>query len=188
MPLVDHGTITPANGPADSTRGNHILQGHANVLDESARAAVVIAAADLGRAVRQTAGLLPGYYISIATGTGLDKWELIGNALSYKLISDSIGANQNNYAPTGWEFATHLRLTATGANRDITGFVAVADSETFVKHIVNIADFAVTLTHDDALSTAANRILLPGDLDFSIGPNEAASLFYDETSTRWRLQ
>lgn len=74
--MVDkqHGDMVPGDGADDTTRGVHVIQGFADVTDEAARAAITIAAGDLGRCIRQTAGLLPGWYLAKATGSGLDKW------------------------------------------------------------------------------------------------------------------
>lgn len=184
---VDHGTITPANGPVGSTRGNHIIQGWAAVVDEAARAVLTVLATDLGRVVRQTAGLRPGYYISDTTGTGLDKWQYIGS-VSFVLITATFATSQNNYNPTGFAEASHVRLDPTATGLSITGLQAPAVGDTHVKGLVNITANPVQLPNQDVLSLVANRFALPGGADFFVGPGESAVVFYDTVSLRYRIQ
>lgn len=119
-------------------------------------------------------------------GSGGIEWGMGGGAFSQ--ISATVTADEDDFEPTGWGAATHVILTLTGGNWDITGFAAATGSDAFVKTILNASSFAATLTDSDAGSVEANRSLLPGDLDFSLGKNEAATIFYDATATRWRLQ
>lgn len=120
-------------------------------------------------------------------GSGGIEWG-VDEGSAFSVISDTITADEDDYEPTGWAAATHIRATLTGGNWSITGAAPATGTDAFVKTIVNISSFAITLTDSDAGSAAANRFLLPGNLDFSIGPNESATIFYDATSTRWRLQ
>ena len=96
----------------------------------------------------------------------------------------SIGASQNNYAPTGFATADILRITASGAF-SITGIIAETTSTR--KKIINIGSNIITLTHQDVLSTAANRIIIPGAVSLSLLADDSVDLFYDTTTARWRV-
>jgi hypothetical protein len=69
-----HGDMNPGDGVDDITKGVHVLQRFADVVDETARALVTIAAADMISAIQQTAGAEPGLYLTKSTGTGLANW------------------------------------------------------------------------------------------------------------------
>jgi hypothetical protein len=76
MATKKHHLLTP-------TDGVHPLQGFTDVADEAARAAVNVAAVavagnpGIGGIIRQTGGVLPGFYAAIATGAGLTKWRRV---------------------------------------------------------------------------------------------------------------
>jgi hypothetical protein len=94
-----------------------------------------------------------------------------------------IVANTDNYNPTGLSTAGVLRVS-TDASRNLTGIVAQADGPELL--ICNIGAFDLVLKHDTT-STAANRFYTPNNADFTIRQNGCARLFYDLTSTRWRV-
>lgn len=100
------------------------------------------------------------------------------------LSPTSIGANQNDYAPTGFASASFVRLTASGAY-SITGLAGGANGRAVV--LVNIGSNPITLAHENASSTAANRFACPDSVDFYLQPGAVAWVVYDTTSTRWRL-
>lgn len=105
-------------------------------------------------------------------------------ALTGVITPTQIGANQNNYAPTGIGTASTLRVSASGAF-NITGITGGSIGRLLL--LENVGSFNITLTHDDASSTAANRFLLPGGASVVIAPNKSAAISYDATSGRWRL-
>lgn len=92
-----------------------------------------------------------------------------------------IVANTDNYAPTGLSTATGLRLS-TDAARDLTGITGGVAGRILFLH--NVGSFNLVL-RDDVTSTAANRFALTGD--FTLTPDMAIILQYDNTSLRWRL-
>jgi hypothetical protein len=108
-----------------------------------------------------------------------------GSSPSYSIISPtSIGANQNNYAPTSWSTADIVRLTASG-DFDITGFDATASTPRKLLWNVDTAN-TFTLKDESASSTAANRIQCPYGTDLKIPPDGFLSIHYDATTARWR--
>lgn len=97
----------------------------------------------------------------------------------------ALAASQNDYSPTNLAVATTLRLDAS-APVNVTGIALGASGR--VLAVVNVSTAnAITLTHEDAASTAANRLLLPSGANLTLPPNGAALLVYDATSSRWRV-
>lgn len=69
-----HGLLDPTDGK-NGQPAIHVIQGQFLDTDhEGTRKAIVIATANVGGVVHQTAGAVPGWYLAIDTGTGLDKW------------------------------------------------------------------------------------------------------------------
>lgn len=92
-----------------------------------------------------------------------------------------IVANTNDYAPGR---ANVYRVT-TDASRNITGLVAGTSGE--VRYLISVGTNDIVLTHEDALSTAANRFLCQGAANVTLVDNEAVLLLYDATTARWRV-
>lgn len=103
------------------------------------------------------------------------------------VISPTLSASpNNNYNPTGLAAAGVIRFSGAGATYQITGIVA-QPSGTELECWV-ITNELVRFMHEDALSTAANRILTPTAALVEIGQNDGAGLWYDGTTQRWRLK
>lgn len=104
------------------------------------------------------------------------------DAIANVVVSPSqITGNQNDYAPgTGDVF----RISSDAA-RDITGIAAGSSGQAIV--LRNVGSFAVTLKHQSASSSAANRILVPWAGDCVIPAEAAVVLTYDATTQRWRV-
>jgi hypothetical protein len=102
---------------------------------------------------------------------------------SAEVSPGAIGASQNNYAGlnTGL-FETIGRLTSSG-DFNITGFTGGATRKRLA--IRNIGANTLTLTHEDAASTAANRMTLVGSASCSLAPGDSVELTYDGTTSRW---
>lgn len=95
-------------------------------------------------------------------------------------------ADQNDW--TGPSFAgTEAVLYRIGgtAARNLTGMVAEGDGQ--VVCLLNVEGFDITLKHDDAGSTAANRFYLPNNADLILGTGCAAICWYDPIDTRWAV-
>ena len=93
---------------------------------------------------------------------------------------DQITANQNNY-PLPEEFL--IRLSSDAA-RTITGFAGARPELTI---ICNVGAQNIILAHQNAGSTASNRIISPTGADYTLNANESAHVVYDFTSLRWRI-
>ncbi len=93
-----------------------------------------------------------------------------------------ITANQNDYSPAGLSGAAVLRLSSD-ASHNITGLAAGANGSLLT--LVNVGSNAITLQNANSGSSAANRFAFSGDV--TITASQAASIWYDGTSSRWRL-
>jgi hypothetical protein len=93
-----------------------------------------------------------------------------------------ITADQNDYAIGSGDI---FRLDASAA-RNITGIVAGANGQAVL--LVNTGSFAITLKHESASSTAANRLTVPWAGDYVMSANGGAALLVYFTATnRWRV-
>jgi hypothetical protein len=104
------------------------------------------------------------------------------------LTPATLGANQNNYNPTGWSTANVIRLNTNSAtDREITGAAAGQNGE--IKYLVHRANGTgrVILNHENASSTDVNRFLFANLTNFSIDPHDMVGIWYDGTSQRWRV-
>jgi len=115
-----------------------------------------------------------------------------GNAINNQewteLSPTALAAQADNYDPTSFGTAHVVRQDLTGS-QTITGFSAPAGTDNRRFIVVNIdgASDVLTLAHEDASSTATNRILCPGGTNLTLNPGFSALLDYDVTSSRWRV-
>lgn len=93
-----------------------------------------------------------------------------------------ITANQNDYAPADFANCAVLRLSSDAA-RDITGLAGGSHG----RHVAvfNTGAFNLTLKAENASSTAVNRFAASADV--VLAPKEGVALWYDQTSSRWRV-
>ena len=92
-----------------------------------------------------------------------------------------LAADQNNYTLASGDI---LRISASAA-RNITGLVATVNGD--ARLLVNIGTFDITLKHQSASSTAANRFLCAGASDYTLAAGASAPVVYDSTSGGWRV-
>ena len=125
--------------------------------------------------------------VDSVSGTAINNVLRIYNAylsLDGSLTPAQITASQNDYAPTGIDDAGILRLDSDG-DYNITGITNTgAITGGRVLTIINIGANTITLTNDDAASTAAYRFLLNDNV--VLGPEESTTLWYDSSTARWR--
>jgi len=105
--------------------------------------------------------------------------------LSSILTPAALSAHQDNYNPSGFNSMINvLRLSTDGGNFDITGLTAQATGTSIA--IFNVgASGNIKLKKENASSTAANRFAIAADA--TIAPNESTIIWYDVTSSRWRI-
>lgn len=92
-------------------------------------------------------------------------------------------ANTDNWSIAGLSTAAIIRAS-TNASRNVTGIASPTPWQSLL--LVNIGAFDLVLVHD-ATSTAANRFLCPGSANLTLNPNDSVRLWYDNTSSRWRV-
>jgi hypothetical protein len=95
----------------------------------------------------------------------------------------ALAGNVDNY--TGCDNTTFCRVDSGGSARNITGIANGSSGDDLTICAVN-ATGALTLKHE-VTSTAANRFDGPSGADAVINPKECKRLWYDGTSTRWRV-
>lgn len=96
----------------------------------------------------------------------------------------ALSAQADNYNPAGLAGAVVIRQDAT-IPVTITGLAGGADGR--ILWLLNISASIITLAHENASSTAANRFALPVAASFLIAAGATALLVYDSTSSRWRV-
>ena len=93
-----------------------------------------------------------------------------------------LSASANDYA--GLTGDIHRMSSSSAVN--ITGIAAGVSGE--AKLLVNVGTFAITLKHQSASSTAANRLIVPWAGDYVMDASGGAALIvYDATDSRWRV-
>lgn len=95
----------------------------------------------------------------------------------------TLAANTNNWAPTNLATSNVIRAQAS-APVNLTGITAPATNGQRLS-LQNVGTNNITLTVEDANSTAANRFKLPRP--FALRPDQALPIIYDGTSARWRI-
>lgn len=131
-------------------------------------------------------------YVCTTTGSASTAvWTQVGATLAggvqfTGIVSPTaLGADQNDYAPTGNSAASILRQDLS-ASVTITGLAGGAAG--FQKTITNISSSYILTLADDTISTAStavNRFKL-GGANVRLFPGQSIDLFYDNTSSRWR--
>ena len=96
-----------------------------------------------------------------------------------------ITADTNDYAIPTLTSARHVLRLSTDASRTLTGLALTQDGDAL--WIVNIGSNDLILAHENASSSAANRIISSTGADLTLNANEAAFLWYDTTTARWRI-
>jgi hypothetical protein len=95
------------------------------------------------------------------------------------------GANQNDYTEEGGNSAAALRWSSN-ASRDVTG-LSISQTGGDIHLIINIGSNDIVLKHEDSNSSAANRFLCSTGADITLTANQAADIWYDGTTQRWRV-
>ena len=118
-----------------------------------------------------------------ASGVTFSDGSSLTSAVSVVGTPSSLAADQNNYALPA---ATDIVRIAGTAARNVTGFAAGASGQAIL--IINVGSYAITLKHQSASSTAANRLIVPWAGDYVMdAAGGAALIVYDATDSRWRV-
>lgn len=103
---------------------------------------------------------------------------------SVTITATAIGANQNDYSPTGHATAFVERWSSGATPRTITGLDANGQPRPM---IINYGSSTLTFAHQSGSSAAANRFVCPGNVDFSLAAGACVELVRDSVSSRWRV-
>jgi hypothetical protein len=138
-------------------------------------------------------GVLALHVGTDATGVLVRLWGRALAAAAFALEGDitpselAAGTTQN-YAPTSLSTASTLRQAVNAAGSVLGGLTGGYDGRILVVHNISTgAAETLTLNHEDASSTAANRFVLPTGVALIIVDRGTVTLRYDSTSSRWRL-
>ena len=86
---------------------------------------------------------------------------------------------------------TSVHRLATDAPHAITGLVATKDIDSTVAGelmtLINVGDADLVLADQSPRSLAPNRVITGTGADLTLRPDQTATLFYDQTSARWRV-
>jgi hypothetical protein len=116
-------------------------------------------------------------------------WQAILRQWQGAISPSTLTASVNDYAPTNGATAGIWWLTAD-AVRSITGIAAPASTDEFARHLLVNGDTGthdLILRHQDASSSAANRLTCPGGQDYRLVAGESVSIYYDVGILSWRV-
>lgn len=172
---IDHITADPdANGTG--------LAGFTGGTVSTQVPATVLTAAWANGVQEEIALAIEGAGLTLDSGTNA---QLLSAMHAGVAITVTLAASQNNYAPTGWSTASVVRLDPSGSY-SITGFDATAGVKR--KLVVNVdAVLSVTFPSASGSSSAANRFITDDGASYVLLPGTSVWLYYDATSTAWRL-
>lgn len=110
---------------------------------------------------------------------------VLSGAVSFSSIitPSSLGADQNNYAPTSFSTTSHVRQDSSAAYT-ITGWAGGGAGRLFT--YTNISAYKHTFSDESTSSDAENRFALKANL--VVPPDTSVDFWYDSTSLRWRLK
>jgi len=129
-----------------------------------------------------SAGLLTLEQSAVLNNTGGSTEMKRSVKTSNEVVPPQITANQNDYSPTGMSDAAVL-LVNSDASRNVTGLATGAAGRWLWMY--NAGAQNIVLTHQDALSTATNRIIGRGGANTTLTPNTGAQLYYSPSLSRW---
>jgi len=98
--------------------------------------------------------------------------------------------NTNDYNPTNLGSRSIFRITPdSAAGSTITGIVSMtAGMEITFFNIQTGATGTLTIAHESASSTAANRIICPGEANLAVLAGGSVTFWRDGTTSRWRVK
>lgn len=127
----------------------------------------------------------PSGNVLIYYDTTQSRWIGGDQASIYDTVNETTPAqivtNQNDYDPGLSEV---LRLS-TDAARTITGISGGVKGRYL--QIINVGNFNITLSYEDASSSAANRFITPSAESTVLYPRASVRLYYDGVSLRWSI-
>ena len=152
-------------------------------------ASITTAVGDTAVAVYLGSGNWQVLFYQTASGAALSSSLNFTGALfvNSQITPTTLSSSQNNYSPTGLATANVIRLTASAAV-NITGIAAPATNgqRLTLQNADPAGGFNITLTANDANSTAPNRFLFPHPV--GLQPLQSITVVYDSGAGGWRLE
>lgn len=117
------------------------------------------------------------------------------SAMQYDPINPSTLAAGNNNNWAGLLTGTNnnnmrhwARVTPdAGGTSAVTGIDSTQAQDGDCFKLTNVGTAAMTLNHQDANSSASNRIISPTGANYTLGADESAEIIWDDTTDRWRI-
>ncbi len=144
-----------------------------------------------GKLVFKVAGL-DGSTHSFGTAVEMDRRlrTLFEGAVALRYTSHPLIESDRDDFELG-EQRTSVHRFATDAPHAITGFVATKDIDSPVAGelmtLINVGGADLILANQSEQSLEANRVITGTGANLTLGPDQTANLFYDQTSARWRV-
>lgn len=144
-----------------------------------------------GKLVFKVAGL-DGEQHAFATAVQIDRRlrTLFEGAIALRYTTHPVVQSDQDDYELG-DQRTSVHRIVTDAPREITGFVATHDIDSPVAGelmtLINVGAFDLILGDQSPRSRAPNRMITGNGANLALGPDETATLFYDQTSERWRV-
>lgn len=106
--------------------------------------------------------------------------------IAKKAISQAQSSGRiNDFDPSGFSYVRHTGATA---DFDLTGIVAPASEFQGGLLVLNfMSGYTTKICHQNANSSAANRIVTPYGSDVRLPTKSTAVFIYDDTESRWML-
>lgn len=123
--------------------------------------------------------------IGVFTNTPVTRLDVNGDfSMRSATSATAITGNTNNFSTTSTSFI--ILSNNTGVNYNLTGFADGFNGKRLV--VTNLGIDNIVLTHEDAASSAANRIITGKTGGSNIlQTNDTCELIYDIINLRWRL-
>lgn len=128
-----------------------------------------------------------GYAIKVRVGgtSPVEKFSVTFNGgIGVVSVNVTMAAAENNNTTIGTYGVA--RVTSNGAGTVLTGITAPLDARELT--LVHVAGLTLTINNQDALSTAANRIITGTGAALVLAVDSAVTLWYDLTTARWRVR
>ena len=111
----------------------------------------------------------------------------ISGALSFTgaIVAPQITATENNYNIAGENDSSIFYISSNNPGNEIRGLTAPTSATDQVRRYINTGGVNIKFTNNSGFATAANRMILGGNVILST--NDTIVVVYDQIVQRWRL-
>lgn len=170
-----------------ASSGNTVVAGTLGVTGDLAVATnkFTVAAASGNTAVAGTLVVTgtSNFNAAVALNAGVT---VTGNFAQNGSTPSAISGDQTDWVPSTGTALSIMRLSGGAADRTINSMLASAGTR---MRFINIGTTnSIIFAHDDGTTgTAAQRFLCPNSVNYTCVKNASCELWYDSTSSRWRV-